>query len=253
MKNDDLLNINPKKDMKKPLIYAAIGFLIFIIIVIAVAIFQNMSSGKNNEILPPQPKTEKEIKPQEEFKPLPIETANENTANQNANQNENQNVNENTQNNANTNTNAQTPAATQTNTTQNNTQTQKPKPQITQEPVKNVKPQAKEQKTQKITKKPVKVTKPAVTTKPKKVAYGKYYVQVAALLRNAKPNKKFLALLKKYGFNYKYIHTYIVKNGEKIKVTKILVGPYKTRSDAKRALAKIKREVTQNAFIYKAK
>jgi len=221
MKNEDLLNINPKKDMKKPLIYGVIGFLVFIVAVIGFAIFQNMSSSKNNEILPPAPKEEK-ANTQEEFKPIPIEEApQDNQIAQEANQLQNNQPEQDTQNAAN----------------QPQTSSVKPKESVKPAPKPVSKPKV------------VKKSKPA----NKVVANGKYYVQVAALLRNSQPNKKFLALLKKYGFNYTFKETYIVKNGEKIKVTKVLVGPYSNISQAKAALAKIKKEVTQNAFIYKVK
>jgi len=239
MKNEDLLNINPKKDNKKPLIYAAIGFLIFIILVIAIAIFQNLSNSKNDEILPPAPKQET-TQNTEEFKPLPVEEAT----------NENKLV-------------------VEENTTNEATQETQTKPKTEEKPITTtetkpekteVKPEVKEVATQKpktttkVAPKEVTITIPDVKPSTPKVSKnGKYYIQVAALLRNAKPNKKFLALLDKYGYKYTTLTTYINKNGEKIKVTKLLVGPYATKTEAKKVLYKIKRDVTQNAFIYKAK
>ena len=70
MKNDDLLDLKPKKDLKKPLIIGAVAFLIFIIIVIIVAIFQNNSSNTSNEIIPPE--TQQNINPKSQFKSVEI-------------------------------------------------------------------------------------------------------------------------------------------------------------------------------------
>ncbi|GAB6044704.1 hypothetical protein JCM11957_03020 [Caminibacter profundus] len=213
---EDLLNTEPKKDLKKPLVYGAIGFLIFIIIVIAIAIFQNTTSkNENNEIIPPveKPKTTLDAP---EFKPLKVE--------------ENQ---------------------------ENNIDTQK---LIEEKPKEEQTPKEEKIKEEKINpqinetpkEEPKKEEKPKKEA-PKKATQGNYYIQVAALLKNAKPNKKFLSLIKKEGFNYKTYHTYIVKNGEKIKVTKILIGPFETKKEAKKALKKVKASISQTAFIFKVK
>jgi len=234
MKNDDLLNINPKNN-KKPLIYIALGFLVFVVVVILVAIFQNLSNEKNNEILPPNPEV-KQQKTTEEFKPIPVQE--ESSMQQEENQS----------------------SLGEENTTKAATNTQNTLPiknsHPTQEKVNNIEQQTNKQKTTKKTAKniPQNVTKSEKTVKkPTKVINGKYYIQVAALLKNAKPNKKFIALLKKYGFNYTFVQTYIKKGDQKIKVTKILVGPYSNYKEAKKALNKIKKEITQNAFIYRVK
>jgi len=230
---DDLLNMEPKKDLKKPLIYGAIGFLVFIIIVIAVAIVQNSNSKeKSNEIVPPVEKNAPVKEETTEFKPLNIE---------------------------------ETPQKTEEKTTQTQelpkqTETQKQiqpiaeqKPQEVESKVKlpqetkPVETKKEEPKTQKTT--VSKQTKPTSKT----VKEGKYYIQVAALLKNATPNKKFLKLIENQGFNYKFYHTYIVKNSQKIKVTKVLIGPFKSKKEAQKALPKIKRTISQTAFIFKVK
>ena len=219
---DDLL-MEPKKNLKKPLIYGAIAFLIFVIAVIVFAIFQNSTSSKKNEIVPPEPKKEKI---QSQFKPLVVEENNTIKPPVEAPQKEPKNT--------------QAPAL-------------QPKPvpvEKTPQP-QQIKPET--------AKEPVSVQKPAAAPKnikpaPKKsVSKGKYYIQVAALLRYSKPNRHFLDLIKKAGFNYKLYHTYIVKNKEKIKVTKILVGPFATKQEAKEALRKVKAQISQTAFIFKVK
>jgi DedD protein len=53
MENDELLNIKKNnKNLKKPLVYGAAAFLIFIILVIAYAMYSN--SQEENVVLPPQ-------------------------------------------------------------------------------------------------------------------------------------------------------------------------------------------------------
>jgi DedD protein len=229
---DDLLNMEPKKDLKKPLIYGAVGFLVFIIIVIAVAIFQNSNSKeKNNEIVPP---VENNITVKEEtteFKPLNIEeTPKKSEEKVNA-----------------------TPLEVK--------QTEAPKqiqPKTEQKP-KNTedKIELPQETKQTETKKEVQPQKTAVKkqTAPahKTIKEGKYYIQVAALLKNATPNKKFLKLIKNQGFDYRFYHTYIIKNSQKIKVTKILIGPFKSKKEAQKALPKIKRTISKTAFIFKVK
>ena len=242
MKNEDLLNLNPKKDNKKPLIYAAIGFLVFIILVIAVAIFQNLSNSKNEEILPPAPQ-ENMTKDTEEFKPLPVEEANTKVVEENKTE---EKAAANGQPQAEKTETTAKPAAEEQKS--QSTEESKPAPAVQESAAPVI-------QTPKTVEKPKAVEKPKTTAAktsatPKVSKNGKYYIQVAALLRNAKPNKKFLSLLEKYGYNYKTLTTYINKNGEKIKVTKLLVGPYATKAEAKKVLYKIKRDVTQNAFIY---
>jgi len=221
---DDLL-MEPKKNLKKPLIYGAIIFLIFVIAVIVFAIFQNTTSSKKNEIIPPEPKKKNM---QSQFKPLIVE--------------ENNTV--------------KPPIEVAEKEPEN---TQAPAPQSQPKPV-AVEKTPQPQQIQPVTvQQPVSVQKPVVTPKnlkpaPKKsVSKGKYYIQVAALLRYSKPNRHFLELIKKTGFNYKLYHTYIIKNGEKIKVTKILVGPFATKQEAKEALRKVKAQISQTAFIFKVK
>ncbi|EDM24158.1 SPOR domain-containing protein [Caminibacter mediatlanticus] len=229
MKNDDLLNLKPKRDLKKPLIYGAIGFLIFIIIVIIVAIFQNSSTKNSNEIIPPeQPK--ENIKVEKQFQTLPVEEANnsikiEEQPKKLPNKKE-ENLIQNTVKNP--------PITKETNTTKKN---KDEKIIINKKPIEKVKVASQKFKPKKETAKKI----------------GNYYIQVAALLKNAKPNPKFLEIIKKQGFNYKFYHTTINKNGNNIKVTKILIGPFKYKKEAKKALNKVKAKITQNAFIFKVK
>jgi DedD protein len=228
MKEDLLMDNGNKNNLKKPLIYGAVVFLIFIIGVIAVALFQN--SKNENQIVPvdnkPQevaPKPQVQTQTQTDFQPLQVEEEKPKINKEKLIENTEKN------------------------------QTKSVKPKETAAPI------AKTPKT-----KPENVKKEAVASKPvvksvskpkstKTVTQGKYYIQVAALLKHAKPNKKFLQIIKENGFNYTFYVTYINKNGEKIKVTKILVGPFKDKKEAKKALVKVKQKITQNAFIFKVK
>jgi DedD protein len=255
MSKDDLLDMEPKKDIKKWLIYGAIAFLVFIIVIIGVAIYQNMSSSKaKNQILPNNAATSAPKNTQSQFKPIPVENSgaqNQQTSNNsqavtqtnNASASQSPSVN-NSQNSSGNTQNQQTSAAAK-----NNSQN-----------VSGTGVSGANQTTQSMTTQPETVKKNAVKSaapKPKKrtkiSSNGKYYIQVAALLRDSKPNKKFVELIKKDGFNYRYYKTFVVKNGRKIRVTKVLIGPFKDRKEALKYLPKVKRDINQMAFIFKVK
>jgi DedD protein len=224
MEKDDLLNIKPKKNIKKPLIYGAIAFLIFIIAVIVYAIYSN--TKEENVVLPPQVNTQSKQE-NTEFKEVPIEDntttlsqkliVNDETTKKT--ENETKNTNKDSVNNT---ENKENKLQTQVNSASSKNKTK-------------VKSNTKQNKT------------------TKQITKIKYYIQVAALMKYKKPNKKFLNLIKKEGFNYIYYHTYIVKNNQKIPITKILVGPFENEKIARKELQKVKEKITQNAFIFKVK
>jgi len=224
MKNDDLLNIgnnDNKKNLRKVLIYAAIGFLIFVIAIIAVALYQNKSSKEENAILPPQVNEQNQL-----FKEVPIEKS----------ESENEKVNKETNNSIN---------LIKPETKQNSQKTALEK-NVTSMPKNTAVSLESPKKKTEIKQKPKK-------HQQKKVFKTKYYIQVAALLKNSKPNKKFLNLISKYGYKYSFYTVNIKKGNEKIKVTKVLVGPFKNRKEALNNLLKIKKYITSNAFIFKVK
>jgi DedD protein len=226
MEKDDLLNIKPKKNIKKPLVYGAIAFLIFIIAVIAYAIYSN--SKEENVVLPPQVNTQPKEE-SNEFKEVPIED-NTTTLSQKLIKNE----------------------STEINTSVVNIKKPEKKAVSNQE---KIVPET-EKKVSNQIKNNVKnntVTVPKKTKNIKKTVNGKYYIQVAALMKYKKPNKKFLELIKKEGFNYRFYHTYIVKNNQKIPITKILIGPFENEKIARAKLKIVKEKITQNAFIFKVK
>ncbi len=238
MNKEDLLNINGgdnKKDFKKILIYGAVVFLIFVIGVIGFAIYKNTTSSKEESILPPQ------VKQEPLFKQLPIEK--NKTVNTNVNQNENQKSNKNN----NTNAGVTTPTSS--------------KPAV--KPEENIKEKILHNTQNNNTQNIIQKTEQPSQIKPVKIRFsktkhqtaikGNYYIQVAALLKYSRPNKKFLKLIKKYGYNYRFYTTYIKKDNQKIRVTKILIGPFNSRVMAEKNLLKVKKYITQNAFIFKVK
>ncbi len=88
------------------------------------------------------------------------------------------------------------------------------------------------------------INQPDNTTKS---ADAGIYVQVGAVA--TKPDAKHLNDIKAKGFNTKLYTTEV--NGNK--VTKILVGPYASSSEAEQALGLIRSSVNKNAFIYRVK
>jgi len=234
MNKDDLLNLNDnKKNIKKPLIYGAIAFLIFIIGILGFAIYNNSTSKDDNVVLPPQ--INQETKKQEDtmFKEVPIE---EDNSGENSNANIVKNLtNENNKKENQTNVDQ---TINKNNIIKENKNINKQKEAVvTNTPKTNQVPKIKKQK-------------PTQTkTQIKKV---KYYIQVAALMKYKQPNKKFLKLIKKEGYNYRFYRTSYVRNGKKIEVTKILIGPF-TKNSVRHELKKVKEKITQNAFIFKVK
>jgi len=107
---------------------------------------------------------------------------------------------------------------------------------------------AKTQKTWK-TKESIKIKAtpvPAAKTSPrviKKHTLGNFYVQVGSFTGN--PKEALLYKITRAGYHYKIIKFSL--NGKQI--SKLLIGPYKQRSDALRLLEKVKKNIQKNAFI----
>lgn len=72
------------------------------------------------------------------------------------------------------------------------------------------------------------------------------YIQVTATSKS-KPDSKYLTSLKAKGYSY-HLYKTTVKNKPFIK---ILVGPYKNSKDAQNNLAKVKKELSKNAFVFR--
>jgi len=218
---DDLLNLNNnKKNFKKPLIYGAIAFLVFIIAILGFAIYNNSSSKQDNVVIPPQIK---ETKQETMFKEVPIEDNKQSL-------------------------------------TEKLVKEEKPveKPQVEEKKETNIKPQVEEKKEIKqVSVKPAQEKEKSqvqkeVKTAPKTLKKETYYIQVAALMKYKKPNKKFLKLIEKEGYKYRLYETSYVKNGKRIEVIKILIGPF-DKNSVRKELQNVKRKITQNAFVFKVK
>lgn len=109
----------------------------------------------------------------------------------------------------------------------------------------------------KVTKKvPTAVVKPKVVAVPKVTAKKKTvtpraqknrsYVQVGSFSKYA-PSAAFLKKIKKEGYSYTY-HK-IQRNGKTI--NKVLVGPFNSESEARKALHKIRKTIESGAFLTK--
>jgi hypothetical protein len=72
---------------------------------------------------------------------------------------------------------------------------------------------------------------------------GNYYVQVGSF--SGQPSNDLLYKITKAGYHYKIIKFPV--NGKQI--AKLLIGPYRKRSDAVELLAKIKEQIQKDAFI----
>ena len=254
---DDLLNIgngdNNQNNMKKILIYVAVAFLIFVIGVIGFAILQNNKNSEKDTIIPPETK----VQPKQEnlFKQIPIE-------------------NDNTQPQTKPSQTKQPQTTPQPNIKENviqNSTKKQPQPQNIEQNKPQNEPEAKEVKTKEPVVQPKKsnqekitipgltentkskITKNRKNSTSKKINKGKYYIQVAALLRHKKPSRSFLKLITKNGYKYRFFVTYTKIKNEKVKVTKVLVGPFSNEKYARKALKKVKANITQNAFIFKVK
>jgi len=222
---DDLLNLNNnKKNFKKPLIYGAIAFLVFIIAILGFAIYNNSSSKQDNVVIPPQIK---ETKQESMFKEVPIEDNKQSLTEK---------------------------------LVKEEKPVEKPQKPVAEEKSvpQNIKPQVEEKKEVKqVSVKPVQEKeKPQVQKEVKPVQdtvkKGQYYIQVAALMKYKKPNKKFLKLIEKEGYKYRLYETSYVKNGKRIEVIKILIGPF-DKNSVRKELQNVKRKITQNAFVFKVK
>lgn len=72
---------------------------------------------------------------------------------------------------------------------------------------------------------------------------GNFYVQVGSF--EGKPKSSLIYQITRNGFRHKIIH--FPTNGKE--VSKLLIGPYKTHSDAEFVLEKVRKEIKHDAFI----
>ncbi|MEA1953863.1 MAG: SPOR domain-containing protein [Campylobacterota bacterium] len=81
--------------------------------------------------------------------------------------------------------------------------------------------------------------------KPKYTASSTYYIQVGSFKKT--PSKSFLSIIRNSGF--RYIITAKASNGNK----KLLIGPYRSKRSADKALPAVKELINKSAFVIKNK
>ncbi len=87
------------------------------------------------------------------------------------------------------------------------------------------------------------IKKPTVTRKvPKATHTKKYYVQVSSF-RSAQPSQRLLSVIKSSGF------TSHVTAPDNTGYKKLLIGPYKTRTDVDKAKDVIRKRILKSAFV----
>lgn len=232
--NDIILNkSNSNFSGFKKVLLAVASFAILLIIVVVVMSSINGGSSTNlaNTILPPEPITAQEEK-SDLFKPVEI-TSEENADEQKRLEGIANEIKQQTlppvvtaeEHSAVTNEDIVTiddPYEAKT----------EPKKVVTKKKVSHTKP---------IVKKEVEVAKKKTSVSKK----GSWYVQVGSFAR-VNPHKRLIAKIKRLGYAYKQYKSSI--NGKKM--TKLLIGPYKTYKAAQKAKPKISSEIEPAAFIY---
>ncbi len=215
MEKEDLLNLGNNKNPKKVIIYIAVAFLIFVVGVIAFALFSG-NAQKENNVIPPQDTSL--------FKEIPVEVNTENNISEHLQLKEDS---------------TNKPAKSAAKEAKSNNEKLKP----TNEKVKATPQKLKSANAEK----KIEAKSSNLLNKDKK-----YYIQVAAFIKYSAPNKKLIEKIKKYGFNYKIYTVTINKNGKKLKVHKLLIGPF-DKKEIKKELIKVKKYINKNAFIFKVK
>lgn len=90
--------------------------------------------------------------------------------------------------------------------------------------------------------------KPAPVERPAVVPASNIYIQVGSFSR-LEPNKSFIGTIESNGYTYRYYR--VVSRGKS--VNKVLIGPYASRAEAKKALPGIRSSIESGAFIYTIK
>jgi DedD protein len=85
--------------------------------------------------------------------------------------------------------------------------------------------------------------KPVRHTKKPAAATGSFYIQVGSFSKAPAPDSRLITAIRKQGFK----HRIFTVNGMK----KVMVGPYRDRASADRAIVKIKDLINKSAFVVK--
>ncbi len=83
------------------------------------------------------------------------------------------------------------------------------------------------------------------TTEEPQTKKGNWYVQVGSFER-VQPHKRLIAKIERLGYSYKQYKSLVKGN----QVNKLLIGPYTTYKEAKKASIKIKADIEPAAYVY---
>ena len=90
------------------------------------------------------------------------------------------------------------------------------------------------------------VVKKAATTTTKTSSVGNFYIQVGSFAKY-EPNKKFLTSITRLGYKYKF---HKVTQNDKV-LNKVLIGPFYSESEARKALKTLRSSIEAGAFLTK--
>jgi DedD protein len=225
-KDDD--NSNGSNNSKKILI---IGASLFVVLILVVAIMRALNSSDSKDektFLPPEPTEKKEVDNSPLFKKIPVED------NKEIDEKFEKIINE---------------IKSKTNTpAQENRPVAKP---VIEEEVKEKKPiERKPEPAQiKVKEKPVEnvVYKSTNTQSASNIPKG-FYIQVGAFY-SLKPSPILLNNIKSKGFGYEMYKTKVNSKD----VTKVIIGPYNSKDEAKASLLAVKDKINTSAYILKIK
>ncbi len=217
--NDIILNKSGSASNNKKIILAVatLGIILIVVIMLMNSLASNSTDNLPQAVLPPEPKTKITQDVQEEPLFEEIEVVEEEVQNNNDLDKIAQRLKK------------ESLSQKETVTKNKVTETSKAK-EVVQ------KPKVQEKQTTKTTPKPTEVAS----------AKQAYFIQVGSFSKYA-PNKKFLKSITDKGYTYKY-HKVTVNSKT---LNKVLVGPFTTEKEARKALRKIKSSIEAGAFLVK--
>ncbi len=228
--NDIILNRGgiPNNNRKIILAVATLGVILIIVVMLMNSLTSSGTDNLPQAVLPPEPKTQEVVLGDDEPLFEDVEVIQEDNF-------EGDNLDKIAQ---------KLKEESQENLYAQNTQPTIIEPDIIQERVKKVTPKKPVVK-KPVAKKPV-VKKPVKKQQKASTSGVAKYVQVGSFSKY-EPNKKFLKSITSKGYKYKY-HK-IIRKGKTI--NKVLVGPFYSDSETKKALRDIRKSIESGAFIVK--
>jgi DedD protein len=215
--NDIILNKNSSSAGNKRVILAVatLGVVLIIVVMLMGSLTSNNTSGQPQAILPPEPQKEiKSVADEPLFEDVPV-------------------VQE---------------------TTKDNISLDEIAQKLKEESIKEAPAVQEDRQTELVESKkvepkkvePKKVTPKEPKPKAQMATSGIYYIQVGSFSR-LEPNKKFLESITKLGYEYKF---HKVENNA-TPLNKVLVGPFATDTEARKALKELRTSVEAAAFLTK--